>query len=272
LPARENDTEPSDVMSRDELERRAWEAFESYLSLTVGPLRVACPYFLNRAEAEFRRILAELGAEKALQDGLREAVDSGAVAYGELRGKGTPEAIANAVLRLLDRLGIPRGSVSRGGLLDLMRFHGLGVDCSGLVFNVLCAALPDTRSREAFIGSLSWGNSRRRDANRAWTGVFAGKASRRILPEEARPLDLVLIQRAGRWDHVAIVLGDRSGLWIGHSTLCQSPAGVHRFPFFARDARPSFAFQPDLGEAWEEKWEQGLLEMRRLVFLERECA
>jgi len=82
----------------------------NYLSLKIGPHKVRCPYFQNITH---RRTTPVLG------------------------GKGLPEEIEKEALKLFNQRKKPLTKFSPNKVRTYMVIGGLGVDCSGLVTNLL---------------------------------------------------------------------------------------------------------------------------------------
>ena len=212
---------------------KAWEAVDRYLNLEVAGKKICCPYFTNHAGMCFIKAMKMAGIEEAERRKIMTVYNSNQLPYGWFRGKGTPEQIEEATAGIAEMEEVDLEKATAAGIGEFMRVYGLGVDCSGFVYNVLTSA----------------GIKFEREVFKAGAFTFAGQASRQITDQEVQSTDLILVKKInGEYSHVAIVLEKERELWICQSTSTISPAGVVVSKF----------------TEWKTLIEGGRLELRRL--------
>jgi len=211
----------------------AWKVVDRYLNLEVAGKKICCPYFTNHAGMCFIKAMKMAGIEEAERRKIMTAYNSNQLPYGWFRGKGTPEQIEEATTGIAKMEEVDLDKATAAGIGEFMRVYGLGVDCSGFVYNVLTGA----------------GIKFEREVFKAGAFTFAGKVSRQITDQEVQSTDLILVKKInGEYSHVALVLEKGGELWICQSTSRVSPAGVVVSKFTDR----------------ETMFEGGRLELRRL--------
>lgn len=187
------------------IEKSARERIEGYLSLPVGS-RPSCPYFNNRRHGN--------------KSGLRV-----------LRGKGTPEEIAEEceIAGLHTRTAV--ASLPADKLKEFLVDNGLGVDCSGFAYHVLEAALLERSGkrlsrqikthRTGIVGKFL---ARLRPAENAGVATFADESnSFEIEAAEAVPGDIVVFLGTGKdktYNHILVIAeteGTKDGLVIRYA-------------------------------------------------------
>lgn len=212
------------------------------MNLEIGGKKIACPYFTNHVGMSFIKAMKMAGIEEAVRRKIMTVYNSNQLPYGWFRGKGTPEQIEAAAAGIAGMEEIDLEKATTAGIREFMGVYGLGVDCSGFVYNILTGA----------------GVKLEREVFKAGAFTFAGKASTQITVEELQSTDLILIKKAnGEYSHVALVLEKGGELWICQSTSTASPAGV-------TVSKYAVGFRPDLGTDWEDLKRSGRLELRRL--------
>jgi hypothetical protein len=229
-------------MDLQEMTKKAWERVDRYLNLQIGGKKIVCPYFTNHAGFYFIQAMREAGLD--LETGMKvmKVYNSNRLPYGWFRGKGTPEQIEEAAVEIAGMEEINLDKATAAGIVEFLRVYGLGVDCSGFVYNVLTGA----------------GIKFELEVFKAGAFTFAGKASEQITDNELQSTDLILIKKiSGEYSHVALVLEKEGELWICQSTSTASPAGVVVSKY-------AEGFRSEMGTDWEELRRSGRLELRRL--------
>ena len=256
-------------LSKRELERLNREVIrrvEDYSKLKIHGREVRSPYFMNNAGWHLGNLMREVGIGENQIDEWSRRWKEKEVPFAWHRGKGTPEQLAEAVHEISEKVGLPLKRASSGVVREFMKLYGLGVDCSGFVFEVLRFGFGKMGKEKMFVDSLDW-SSEVRDASRAGAFVFAGEASRVVGFDEIQPLDLLLFKnRTGKYNHIAILVDD-NGLVVAQSGISRCPSGVGKSQIKMDDGEVRFSYRPEIGKSWEKLLQEGRLEFRRLKIL-----
>ncbi|MEK7525062.1 MAG: hypothetical protein AAB548_01680 [Patescibacteria group bacterium] len=248
---------------------RAREIIDRYQRLEIGRNFISCPYYMNVAKKSVIDLLRRVDVPGEEIDKFSSTWRKSAVDFGRFQGKGLPDEIAGAALQISRKIGLPIENADPMVVVEVMKHLGLGIDCSGFVFNVLRYAFEADGKLDKFVNSLAWEDTERRDASRAGTFVFAGKASYVIEAHDLRGLDLLLMRGlSGKYIHVALLLPvDNGEFEVVQSTLLAVPTGVNFSRMKVVKQGPVFEFIPGLGKRWEEIFAEGRIEFRRLAAL-----
>ena len=252
------------------MEEKVREILQKYQQMKIGQNVIVCPYFMNMAKRSVIHMLREVPISEAEIDSFSTMWKEGKTDYGRFQGKGNPEEIIKPAIEITDKMGLPIEKVKKPEVaLEIMKHVGLGIDCSGLVFNLFLYAFNNEDVKKEFLESLDWQETDKMDASRAGAFVFAGKASDIVKPDQLKPMDLVLIRNSsGKYIHIAIVLsGRQNGFEVVQSSLLTTPTGINISSFKIVDGSPEFEYKPSLGKNWEELYRIGKLEFRRLNIL-----
>ena len=251
------------------LEEGAWEQINKYKNMKIGRGTIPCPYYMNVAKRSVMSMLREVQVPEDAIDKFSSLWRMGKTGFGRHQGKGTPEEIIEATREITGRIGLPVDRAYPEIVVEIMKHIGLGIDCSGLVFNVLSFAFDKEGRNEELLNCLDWSEPDKRSASRAGVTVFAGKASETIDPSEARSLDLILTKgTSGKYNHIALILQKADGDYdVVQSTLLALPTGVNVSGMIIVNGKPEFGYKPGVGTTWEEKYAGGTLEFRRLAVL-----
>jgi hypothetical protein len=251
------------------VEEKAREMIQKYQELKVGESTVSCPYYMHVVRADVMELLKEVSvSDKEIRkfSALWKRKMKG---FGYLQGKGTPDEITSAALQITKRIGLSIEHAKPEIAVEMMKHLGLGIDCSGAVFNVLKYAFEAVGKLEKFMDSLDWREQNKRDASRAGVFIFAGKASRLVDTSDLRTLDLLLVKNQDdRYTHIAMLLGAKGGFEVVQSTVLAVPTGINVSRLSVVDKKPVFEFVPGLGKRWEEVYVEGGIEFRRLIVLD----
>lgn len=172
------------------LEGKARNVIDRYLALPFGS-KPSCPYFNNRRRK----------SKSALR---------------VLRGKGTPEEIAEEATIDALHARIDVSSLSTDTLKNFLVENGLGVDCSGFAYHVLNAFAEEktgkslkkfvTSNRKGFLGKLA---ARLRPAENFGVSSFAHERnSIEIEASEAKPGDIIVFLGTGKdglYNHMVVI-------------------------------------------------------------------
>jgi hypothetical protein len=254
------------------LNRFALERVHQYLNLPIGNFKIRTPFFSNDIVVWFRDLMEEAGLSKGEVSKVLALYNEKKIPFGWYRGKGTPDQIASAAIEIARLWGLDLSNARNPEtVVEFMKAAGLGVDCSGFVYQTLKYAFDQCGYGASFIESLNWNcPDDFRNEYRAKVEVFTGSASKTISPVNVRPLDIITIKSrdSNKYSHIALILGDEGNLVIAHSVIGQVPTGVHISEFKLEGSLPRFGFTPNLTEKWEELCESGRLEFRKLNLLD----
>lgn len=259
-------TSDSRKVGREDLNRWSWKIVDRYLNIKVGDNRLVCPYFNNWIEGYFLELMRKVKVDEIKIDELHQLYVDRGVDYGWFRGKGTPEQIEESIIALAEEKGWNVFDAKEQGIVEFMRMFGLGIDCSGLVYNVLNFALQSVGLTGRLDEVLDYKNKKKTGVYRAGAFSFAGKASEIIAPKEVNSCDVICVKnKKGLYNHVALVLKRKGKMFVVQSvTMTADYPGVNVNGFEVIEGMPVFDFKPLLGDPWEKLYEDGRLEFRRL--------
>lgn len=246
----------------------AWERVRQYQGLKIANFEVSTPFFSNDVALQFKQTMLKVGLSAEEIRRVFTVYNNNGISFGWYRGKGTPEQIAFAAEKIAKEWGLDlRRAATPEVIIEFMKAAGLGIDCSGFVYQTLKYAFDKTNNFELLAKTLNW-KSCCDVGNEYLANIesFTGSASCVVNPVDIRPIDIIAIQDSLRqsYSHMALIL-EKDGKWmVAQSVIGQIPTGVHVHPFVINNNVPSFGFRPNLTERWGELYEEGRLEFRRL--------
>jgi hypothetical protein len=226
----------------------AWQEVEKYLNLDIFGKKIVCPYFTNHIGLTFMEAMRDGGLDLDTARKVIKNFNERNYNLGWWRGKGSPEQIADATIKIAERekLDLSKGSVEI--IREFMLEHGLGVDCSGFVYNVLSFA----------------GVKIEKEVFKASAHTFGDGVSQIIDFKQAKSGDIILIKnKEFKYTHIALIL-EKNGLKIVQSTAMKHPVGIFVNELDIAQEVPKFGFETELGTDWELLWQEQRLEFRRL--------
>lgn len=249
------------MTAMEELNKQAWDEVNKYLRLRVGSWEVVTPYYTNDAGRVFGRVLREAGIGDEIKKKILTIFYSKKFPYGWYGGKGSASEIEDAVRKIAEARGVDVSTFSKDGVISFMQLCGLGVDCSGFVFQVLKPLVGE----EKLISTLSF-KSDEKNSFRVQAVSFGEGQTEHVLPTGLQPLDLILFKGSDRrtYDHVAIVLMRDGQWWVAQSTSTSIPAGVGISRLQINGGLPHFSFVPSRNHYWNQLYTEGRIEFRRL--------
>ncbi len=241
-----------------------------YQKLDIYGREVITPYYINIIERHFVLLMRGAKIKRETIEKVRSLYKKRKIPYGWYRGKGTPEEISKATVNISESVGLSLKDSNPEVIQEFMKLYGLGIDCSGFVYNVLEYSLIKAGDSRLLVNILDWTDSITKDVFNAGSRVFAGKASIIINLKDIIPLDLILIrsQKTNRYVHVALILNNEetNQLIVSQSTLTNYPTGVKTNHLKIENNLPLFGYKPEIGLSWEELYHKGNLEFRRLLW------
>ncbi|HEY9481124.1 MAG TPA: hypothetical protein VIR98_02760 [Candidatus Paceibacterota bacterium] len=213
---------------------------DAYLALPVGA-KPSCPYFNNRR----RKVRGSLRV---------------------LKGKGTPQEIAEEVKIDAKLLHVDIAALSTDKLKEFMVSRDLGVDCSGFAYHVLDAFCRETigKSISSCVSTLRGGFVGRligqlRPAENVGVATFTHeKNSALINASQTRPGDFISMISCGpdkQHNHMLVVTGveeAETGLRISYAHSIAWPSDGH-FGHGVREGEILVKGEDLLGGIWKEK-------------------
>jgi hypothetical protein len=242
-------------------ERKAWKIVKNYLNIRVYEKKICAPYFINDVGMYFGKLLRDTGINTERIKLVFDIYNNRGIPYGWYRGKGSPKQIEQSVLEIAEIKNVDLNTSSSEGVREFMRSVGLGVDCSGFVYNTLAVAVGEER----LIDGLDW-FSQERNIYKAGARSFSGFGFKKILPNQVRSLDIIYLENPE--PHVALVLMGHGKLWTVQSTSRIIPPGVAVDELRIENKKPVFCFKPYVGRSWEELYDIGKLRFARLGEIE----
>lgn len=253
------------------LNKLALERVDRYQHLRVGRTFVNTPFFINQMQSWLFNSMQKAN----ISDDQIENVMSGygktkEMPYAWYKGKGSPEELEQATKELAQQFGLDLNRATPEAAVEFMKYVGLGIDCSGFVTNVLDYAFrQDGLNLLEELDTFPHENGRR-SKYRAGVSSYVNGKTHTIEPDTIGPLDLLI--RKGWHDHawhMGVILQTEDYLVLAHSTLGLTPNGVHTSRIRVENNKPIFSFKPNLSPVdWEEYYEKGDLEFRRLDILD----
>jgi hypothetical protein len=254
--------------SLDDLNKLCLGRILDYQNLEIYGKRVLCPYFINHLEGHIYQLMQDAGISLQGISAFKELYNNNGTNYVWNKGKGTPEQIVFAVVEASSKVRMPLEKASPGVIQQFMKLYGIGIDCSGFVYNVLNYAFRAKDSVTCFMDSLAWEDKNRKTASRAGCFVFADGASEIINPSKIDELDLILIKgKTRKYAHIAMVVKENDMLQVAQSQISNVPDGISLTNLEIVDGKPAFGFTPEIGEAWGTLYQSKKLEFRRLNIL-----
>ncbi len=249
----------------ENLNKLALQRSRDYFELEVCGKRIITPYYINNIQHGFESLMKESGIEDEFISQTFQKYKNRQIPFGWYRGKGTPDEIKESAVAISNMVGLPLYGATSYGISEFMKLYGLGIDCSGFVYNVLKYAFTECSNEELFSSSLDWREEGKTGVNYAGVFVFAGKASERMDPDKVQPLDLVFIKGIDKqYSHMGILLLEGSKLKLFQSSLVTDPVGVTATDYSFSGGQPVFGFAPTIGSRWDELYKKGKVEFRRL--------
>jgi len=180
---------------------KTYKLLRDYLNLSFGSTLINCPYWINKVKKGIR---------------------------GPYSGKGTPKQIVRAALVRARKKNVQLGKLAKKELRAFLRQNRIGVDCSGLVFN-LANSLDRERGGQG-IAPRIFNRNKFPDWNPAWRAsaekLTNDKVAKKINLKDIGVGDLIR-NRGGR--HVLFVVesNNNSLTYVHSSTMLTKETGVH---------------------------------------------
>ncbi|MDD4381798.1 MAG: hypothetical protein PHE21_00420 [Candidatus Dojkabacteria bacterium] len=257
------------MIQKEKLNKYVRENIDRYLNLDISNQKISCPYAINFVEQEFLSLMKQSGIDEERIKEVHKLYKGNKSKYGWYRGKGTPEELKSAFLEISKVRDFNIQNASPDGIRESMKLFGLGIDCSGYIYNVLLEGFKSINMEDQFIKSLAWQEEDRTGASRASVEIFSGTASTIITDlDSLSNLDLLLLKnKEGSYTHMAMVLKDGDQLKITQSVFSIIPNGVRIDNMRVEENIPRFEFKVDIGTDWNILYTNNRIEFRRLNIL-----
>jgi hypothetical protein len=247
-----------------ELNNKVLEVVEHYKRLKLFGLEVTCTYYINKPVQYFIDLMRKSGIGEDDISRFYQLYKENQSQYGWYQGKGTPEEIEGAVKYFLPKADTGNLFVTPQGIRDAMGLRGVGVDCSGFVFNSLHIGFKKLGLHNDLIKSIKWPGIYKQNVYQASVQVLASSSQLISDPNELKPLDL-LVENPG---HIGIFLNDIDRqLKLYQSTPWATPNGINTSNIKVEGDNVHFSFIPSLGDDWNDLYRKGKIEFRRLNML-----
>lgn len=240
---------------------------DDYMNLPIGKVKVSTPYYINNVEEYFLRLMKQAGVAKSKIEKVHEFYKQMAVPYGWHRGKGEPEDIVNDIIELAKVYKFSLNNSDSESIVELMKFYGLGVDCSGFVYNCLVFSFKKIGLEKEFISSLNWKDPKNIGVTKAGAFVFSGDSSSIINISDIQPLDLMLIKNTDdKYVHIGIFCKRGKHIYLAQSVITSSPSGIN-LSINQKSVVCYFDYNAQTMESLDDLYKKGYLEIRRLKIL-----
>ncbi len=252
-------------MDLQQLNQFSLESVTSFQNIQAFGTAANTPYYINNIEYYINELLqkAQVTQDKITQ--INNDYQNRGVLYGWYLGKGNPQQITESVIKMTQQIGFDSTGMTSYGLASLLNFFGLGVDCSGFVYQVMLHAFTEIDKREEFINSLNWTDPTQKGPNYAGVSVFTGSASTEIAPHDARAMDIVVLGTDGDFDHIGMFVEEDGQLMLAQSNINTEPTGPGLTQVDKTTTGLDFKLQQTFGESWNSLLNQELLQVRRLT-------
>src|SRR5688572_1504276 len=126
----------------DQLNTFVLEYIEKYQNLKIYDQKVSTPYYINNLEPKvIKDLLKKAEISEDIIKKIHKMYKDREVPFGWYRGKGTPEQLEDAVMQISSQTHLNLVNATPYGIAEFMKLYGLGVDCSGFIYNTLYYAL-----------------------------------------------------------------------------------------------------------------------------------
>ncbi len=258
------------MLSKERLNLAAWERVGEYANLPIHQEQVPVPYYISVSERMWTELMhrAQIPAEQIRQ--VKAEFHNRQIPFAWYRGKGTPQEIAEATIKVSQTMGLPLDHASADTIREFMKLYGLGIDCSGLVYQTLYHAFSAQDQLPTLQENLNWQDPKKRTVYQAGAFVFAGSETTIVSPDQIEPLDLLIFHsRVQGINHVALFLEGDGDLVVIQSTIAIPQTGINASRYHCEDGQPQFEFHPEIGPTWELLYQEGRLEFHRLNCLSK---
>lgn len=257
------------MLNKEVFNQHAWERVTQYANLPIHDQFVPVPYYISVGERMWTQLMQNAGVSTEQIAQVKSDFHNCQVPYAWFRGKGTPDEIAKATVEISQTMGLPLDRASGETIREFMKLYDLGIDCSGLVYQVLYHAFDSNGRLQDLQNNLNWKDPNKRSVFQAGAFVFVGPDTTPVSPDNIQPLDLLVFHSPIQGiNHVALFLEDGSDLVVVQSTIAIPQTGINASAYHTEDGKPQFGFQPEIGPSWELLYQQGRLEFRRLACLD----
>lgn len=254
------------MTQKERLNKNIRESIERYLKLNISNQKISCPYAINFVEQEFLSLMKQSEIEEEKIKKVHTLYKGNKSKYGWYRGKGTPEELEDAFIQISKARNFNIQNASPNGIRETMKLFGLGIDCSGYIYNVLLEGFKSLDMEDVFVQSLAWGEEGKIGASRASVDIFSGSASTIVTDlNSLSNLDLLFLKNEkGSYTHIAMILKDGEQLKITQSVFSIIPSGVRIDNMWIEGNTPRFEFKVDVGTDWDILYKKNQIEFRRL--------
>jgi hypothetical protein len=246
----------------EKLNKFAIERAQRYENLNVRGVTITSPYFQNFLQGELVLLEKAAGVSDDQIAKIHESFANRGTTFAWGRGKGKPEELEAYISELLDLYEYNLQPGQEEGLKELCLMRGVGVDCSGYVYELLRYSFEKLGVGEVqFIDESAWDDPNKTGEMRAGARIFAA-SSGKINPKDIQPLDLIIKKDSkGIVTHIAIILQEGNSWVVSEATLA---GGARTNELEISDGHPNFKADPHLGDHWNQLYKDGHLEFRRL--------
>lgn len=257
-------------MTISKLNAYCLERLHHYQQLRAGKTIVNTPYYINLLPLALFQQLSTIDIPPESLRQVKDTYKDISFGYAYKQGKGTPEEIEEGIEQLTDTFNLNLDTATPQGILNYMAIAGLGIDCSGLVYELLRYSFEQPGLESAFNESLNWRDKTKMAASSAGCFIFEDTATTEIAPKDLQPLDLVLIYNSNReCVHIALVVEIEGRLHLVQSTPALPFSGVNVTPITVTENGIDWGFTLAIGTLWQELMAGGRLKLRRLAVLEK---
>lgn len=192
---------------------------DQYQNLETMGLKTTTPYFINSVEQIYKRLLSNVGIDGEVINNALAPIRRGETMLGAFGGKGSPSDLESDIERLF-KSEYPEKTdfsdfVSQDFIHDYLKTYHIGLDCSGLIYNI---TLELERNLNLFLQELlAWSDRDSKRPSHAGTFIFDSPKLKTIFQvSDLQPLDLLITSTN---DHIGIVVSKDDGLCLLDSSM-----------------------------------------------------
>jgi len=256
----------------EKLNKYIVEGIYQYQNIDVGSYKISTPYAMNvfgiALKNSFTKLNLKEEVDKQLVRRVYDQFKDNKLIFGMYAGKGTALEISDAIKRLIEDFDIEFENLKPEGLVELLRLYGIGIDCSGFVYNILRAAFSEINLLNEFKNSLSWTDQSKMNVRYAGVFVFGNGASKELELSEAQQGDLILFKENNLYTHMALIFEDKGVLKLAESTLYVENPGIQISEWKVKNGFPIRTYDSLINTSWARLYANKQMEIRRLNVLD----
>lgn len=232
------------MVSEQQFQETLYQHIHRYTTLSLGKTQsVRAPYYMNTIQSFWSDMMRKAGIPNKLRQRALNYYRNNEVPYGWFRGKGKPEELVRATKEIAEQMGFDIKNATAYGVREFMKHVGIGIDCSGFIYNVLEDSLAEiTKQTDYLEKKLHWDNPLHKGVTQASVRQLTQKQHSQTISSftNLRSGDLI----ARKDTHILLVFSNNGETIVCyHAGLKTKPTGVSRVIISIRNPESSLAQQ-----------------------------